>query len=55
MNKCDMCGTPIENSKCECGTWISNFPLGCILVSDHQGKPYWVPSDKLEEFSKEKK
>ena len=23
MNKCDMCGSKIENSECDCGTWAT--------------------------------
>ena len=42
IDKCDMCGTAIEDGKCSCGTW-----------TDHEGLKYSPFKKALEEFNKE--
>lgn len=50
MNKCDMCGSKIENSKCSCGTWASkeeseNNPMKNSIEQFHEMKKFTLTGD----------
>lgn len=50
MIKCDMCGSKIENSECECGTWLSkeeveNCPIKKSIENFHEMKRFTLTGD----------
>jgi hypothetical protein len=50
MTHCDMCGSKIENGKCNCGTWKSkeemeNDPLKIAVEAFHEMKKFTVTGD----------
>lgn len=50
IDKCDMCGTAIENGKCSCGTWksaeeIKDHPIQKSLLYFHDLKQFTMTAD----------
>jgi hypothetical protein len=49
-NKCDVCGTNIENGKCSCGTWLTpnetkDLTMKKALEEFHEMKKFVVTGD----------
>lgn len=50
MNKCDMCGSKIQDGKCDCGTWKSaeemkDDPMKLSLEKFHDMKRFTMTGD----------
>lgn len=50
MDRCDMCGTKIENGKCSCGAWkneeeMQNCPLKKAVEHFHDMKKFTLTGD----------
>lgn len=48
--KCDMCGSPIENEKCNCGTWktseeMKDDPMKKSIEQFHEMKRFILTGD----------
>ena len=50
MEKCDMCGSAIENGRCSCGSWKSpeemkNDPMKLAIEQFHEMKMFTLTGD----------
>ncbi len=50
LENCDMCGSKIEDSKCDCGVWIpkeemENDPMKLAIEQFHEMKKFCITGD----------
>jgi len=50
MNKCDMCGSPIKQGKCDCGIWksaeeMADCPMKMGIEKFHEMKQFTFTGD----------
>ena len=48
MENCDMCGSKIENNKCDCGTWYkdtNSHPIRLAIETFHKMDKFAITTD----------